>query len=75
MREFYRIYFEAKKTRSLGMECHFDIYGNNRIRIWEYRERREKSCICTVSEDEAALCYRKAASVLWMRNEGGGDGK
>lgn len=64
LKKFYRIYRELQKRHSLRERSHFDLYGDNRIEIWEYAGEQKKRCICKVEGESETECYRRAAETL-----------
>ena len=62
--EYYQIYRPLQKKYGLKEHSHFDIYGNNRIEIWEYGRSRKGTSICEISEDDEVTCYKRAIEML-----------
>lgn len=61
---YYQIYRQLQKRNDLREYSHFDIYGNNRIEIWEYAGERRRKCVCKVKEDSEIECYKRATEEL-----------
>ncbi len=68
MHEFQQTYERMKKKRPIEERRHFDVYGNNVIEVWEYKNGKKRS-ICRVREDGEAECYRKALEIMKLYNK------
>lgn len=61
-------YFEAlnalRKERTVREHSHFDIYGNNYIKVTEFDGDQPKRTIVNVSEEDSTDCYKRAAEQI-----------
>lgn len=64
IQEFYEIYRRLQKKYGLRMHSHFSLTEDGLIEIWEYAGETKGRCICKVTEETEAECYRRAISDL-----------
>lgn len=64
IQEYYQIYRQLQQQHSLREHTYFDIYGNNRIKIYECAGDREGLCICNVDEESELACWKRAIEIL-----------
>lgn len=62
--EFLRIYRQLQKKYDLRMRSHESLYEDSVIEIWECEDGELKRKVCKVQEEDAAVCYRRAADQL-----------